>query len=84
MVARAVHVVDPPAGLVRARKGAKSARVAFRVTAQDDRDGQLGVTCVPKSGSGFKIGRTRVACRATDSSANTASSTFTVTVRATP
>ena len=68
---------------VRAKKGAKSARVAFRVTAQDDRDGTLPVACTPRSGSRFKTGRTRVTCSSTDSSANTANASFTVTVRPT-
>lgn len=68
---------------VRAKKGARSARVAFRVTAQDDRDGTLPVACTPGSGSRFKIGRTRVKCSSTDSSANTANASFTVTVRPT-
>ena len=67
----------------RAKKGARSARVAFRVTAQDDRDGTPPVACMPKSGSRFKIGRTRVKCSSTDSSANTANASFTVTVRPT-
>jgi hypothetical protein len=68
---------------VRAKKGAKSARVVFRVTAQDDRDGTLPVACTPRSGSRFNIGRTRVTCSTTDSSGNTASASFTVTVRRT-
>jgi hypothetical protein len=65
---------------VKAKKGAKSARVTFQVTAQDDRDGSVPVTCYPKSGFRFPLGRTRVSCSATDTSANTASATFTVTV----
>ena len=65
---------------VKARKGAKSARVVFRVAATDDRDGTLPVTCVPRSGSAFRIGRTRVTCSAIDSSANTGTASFTVTV----
>lgn len=68
---------------VRARKGAKSALVAFRVTANDDRDGTPPVACTPKSGSRFKLGRTRVTCSSIDSSANTAKASFTVTVRPT-
>ena len=68
---------------VRARKGAKSAPVAFRVTAQDDRDGTLPVACTPRSGSLFKLGRTRVTCSSIDRSANTAKASFTVTVRPT-
>jgi hypothetical protein len=67
--------------VVTAQRGAKSARVVFRVTAQDDRDGALATRCTPRSGSKFKIGRTRVRCSATDASANTATAAFTVTVR---
>ena len=66
---------------VKARKGAKSARVAFRVTAQDDRDGALPVSCSPRPGSAFRIGRTRVTCDASDLSANTATASFAVTVQ---
>jgi hypothetical protein len=66
---------------VKAKKGARSARVAFRLTAQDDRDGSLPVTCTPRSGSRFPLGKTKVACSATDSSANTGAATFTVTVK---
>ena len=68
---------------VKAKKGAKSARVTYRVTATDDRDGTRPVTCQPRSGSRFKLGRTRVTCEATDSSANTASSSFTIRVKPT-
>ncbi|MFN0153504.1 MAG: HYR domain-containing protein [Gaiella sp.] len=68
---------------VRAKKGAKSARVVVGVTAQDDRDGTLPVSCSARSGSRFRIGRTPVTCSSTDGSANTAKATFTVTVRPT-
>lgn len=67
--------------VVRAKRGAKTARVVFRVTARDDRDGALATSCLPRSGSKFKLGRTRVSCSATDTSANTATAAFTVTVR---
>lgn len=66
---------------VKARKRAKNARVTFAVTGQDDRDGAVAAGCTPRSGSRFKIGRTRVTCSATDSSGNRATATFTVTVR---
>jgi len=66
---------------VKVKRGAKSARVAFRVTAQDDRDGALPVRCTPKSGSRFPIGKTEVNCSANDGSANTVATTFTVTVK---
>jgi hypothetical protein len=65
----------------KAKKGARSARVTFKVAAHDDRDGALPVTCVPKSGSRFRIGRTRVVCTATDTSANRKAAAFTVTVK---
>ena len=62
-------------------EGREDARVTFQIKAQDDRDGTLPVTCAPKSGSRFRIGKTRVTCVATDSSANAVSARFTVTVR---
>jgi hypothetical protein len=63
--------------------GAKSARVAFRVTARDDRDGAVATTCKPRPGSAFRIGRTRITCSATDSSANRATVSFVVVVKKT-
>ena len=68
---------------VKAKKGAKSARVTFQVTAQDDKGGALSATCLPRSGSRFRIGRTVVNCTATDTSANTTNASFRVTVRRT-
>ena len=66
---------------VPARRGAKRVRVSYTVRATDAVDGQLRSTCVPRSGSWFRIGRTAVICTASDSSANTATSSFRVTVR---
>ena len=66
---------------VRVPKGAKTARVTFKVTATDDVDGAVPVSCQPKSGSRFKLGRTTVGCEATDSSGNTVNGAFTVTVK---
>lgn len=71
----------PGSKTVRAENGAKSARVKFKVTARDDVDGVIPVSCRPKPGSRFKIGKTTVRCQATDSSGNTVSAAFTVTVR---
>jgi hypothetical protein len=67
---------------VFAPRGAKSARVTYTVTASDAKDGRVPVTCVPRSGSRFAIGRTVVKCSATDSSGNTRSASFSVIVRA--
>ena len=66
---------------VRVEKWAKSARVTFEVTATDAMDGSVAVSCRPKSGSRFKVGKTRVRCEATDWSGNTGRAAFTVTVK---
>ena len=66
---------------VRAAKGAKNARVTFRVTAVDGVDGAVPASCQPKSGSRFKVGKTTVRCTASDSSGNTGKAAFTVTVK---
>jgi hypothetical protein len=66
---------------VRAAKRANRVRVRYAVTATDDVGGSLGAACTPSSGSAFRMGRTRVTCTVTDSSANTSRATFTVTVK---
>ena len=66
---------------VRAPRGAKRVRVTYKVTASDNADSQVPVTCNPRSGSRFPIGRTIVRCSATDSSGNTANAAFRITVR---
>ena len=65
---------------VRARKGSKRVRVTYRVTASDAVDGSVPVSCLPRSGSPFTIGRTLVKCSATDTSANAKAGRFSVTV----
>ncbi len=66
--------------IVHVRKGLKRVRVTYQVHAQDAVDGSVPVSCKPRSGSFFRLGRTTVTCSATDSSANTATARFTVTV----
>jgi hypothetical protein len=85
--AREFDVVPPrlsgPRGkTVRAPRTARWVRVTYRVTAQDAVDGAVPVSCRPRSGARFKIGRTVVACSAVDTSGNTATARFAVTVRA--
>jgi HYR domain len=67
---------------VGAPKGAKRVRVTYNVTARDTVDSAVPVTCLPRSGSRFSLGRTTVKCEAMDKSANTARARFVVTVRA--
>ena len=66
---------------VRAPKGAKRVRVTYKVTANDAVDGVVAVSCFPRSGSRFPVGRTLVTCSASDKSANTGTAKFRVTVR---
>jgi len=66
---------------LRELRNAKPVRVRYQVTATDDLDGSVAVSCRPASGSRFKVGRTLVTCSATDGSGNTATARFTVTVR---
>jgi len=69
------------ARVVKAKKGAKKARVVFAVTAQDDKDASVPVSCTPRSGSRFPLGKTRVTCTAVDTSANSTTASFAVTVK---
>ncbi len=66
---------------VRAAKNATRMRVRYAVTAQDAVDGAVPISCRPRSGGFFKLGRTSVACTAVDSSGNTARARFAITVR---
>jgi hypothetical protein len=60
--------------------GPQGAVVTYTATATDDRDQHPSLSCSPASGSTFPLGRTTVACTATDASGNTAHGSFTVTV----
>jgi hypothetical protein len=66
--------------VVRAPRRAKRVRVGFKVSARDDVDGVVPVSCRPRSGSSFKIGRTTVRCSAADTSGNEKTEKFTVRV----
>ncbi len=60
--------------------GPDGAAVTFTPTATDAVDGDRTVTCVPPSGSTFPLGSTTVNCSSTDSSGNTSTGSFVVTV----
>ena len=68
--------------VVKVKRTARWARVSYSVTASDTVDGTVTVTCSPRSGSRFKLGRTRVSCAATDNSGNTATTQFTIIIKA--
>jgi hypothetical protein len=71
----------PTSKTVRVPRRARRVRVTYKVTASDAVDGRVPVTCRPRSGSRFRIGRTAVTCEAIDSSGNTGRARFVVTVK---
>jgi len=54
--------------------------VTFSVSATDNIDGSVSVSCSPTSSSMFSLGITTVTCSATDISGNTATKSFTINV----
>ena len=72
-------ITVPPGVTVNADSNRCDAVVTFSVTATDNCPG-VTVACVPPAGSIFPVGTTQIQCTATDTSGNTASSSFGVTV----
>jgi hypothetical protein len=66
---------------VRAPRGKKRIRVRYAVSARDEVDGAVRAACRPRSGSWFRVGRTRVRCSATDTSGNESTAAFIVNVK---
>jgi hypothetical protein len=69
-----------PDDITEQATGPDGAQVSFDVSAEDDVDGSVDVSCNPNSGATFPIGSTTVGCSAEDSSENEASESFVVTV----
>jgi dipeptidyl aminopeptidase/acylaminoacyl peptidase len=69
-------VITVPSTLTREAGSAAGAAVVYTVTAADDVDGPVPVTCTPPSGSTFALGTTTVSCSATDAAGNTATASF--------
>lgn len=74
-------VITVPANIVAEATGSAGAVVTFATGASDLVDGAVATTAVPASGSTFARGTTTVTVSATDARGNTASKSFTVTVR---
>ena len=66
---------------VVAPKNARRVRVTYRIAARDAVDGAVPVSCQPRSGTRFGIGRTIVTCSATDTSGNANTARFAITVK---
>ncbi len=74
-------VITVPANITVEATGPSGAVVTFTVTATDPDDAVSSLSCTPASGSTFALGTTTVVCTATDTHSNTATKSFTVTVR---
>jgi hypothetical protein len=62
-------------------KLATGAKVRYSVSATDATDGPVPAACLPKSGGLFHVGRTTVSCNPKDSSGNTTTARFVITVK---
>src|SRR5207237_1059563 len=72
-------IIVPTNATVEATSSAGAVHT-YVVSATDLVDGAVAVSCTPASGSTLPFGTTTVTCSATDSHANSATKTFTVTV----
>ncbi len=80
MVDREAPVLTLPSDITaNAPAGSSTAAVTFAATATDN-VGVRSTVCLPASGSSFAHGTTTVSCTATDTSGNTATGSFRVTV----
>jgi hypothetical protein len=70
-----------PAKLTVTTSNTSGAVVNYAASANDLVDGPVAVTCSPASGSIFPVGTTTVNCSAIDSSGNSTSGNFTITVQ---
>jgi HYR domain len=74
--------ITPPADVTAEATSADGALVSYSgESATDLVDGDVGVGCLPASGSAFAIGTTTVTCSASDGRLNTGHATFDVTVQ---
>jgi hypothetical protein len=74
-------VLNLPSDITAEATSSSGAIVSYVANATDDTDGAIAANCAPVSGSNFSIGNTTVTCSATDSSGNTATGSFTITVQ---
>ena len=70
-----------PSPITQEATGASGAVVTYTASATDLVDGPVSVTCSPASGATFPLGSDTVSCSVSDSSGNSASGSFSVTVQ---
>ncbi|HVF06123.1 MAG TPA: HYR domain-containing protein [Frankiaceae bacterium] len=74
-------VLNVPGGAIEEATAASGALVTYAVSATDVVDQNVTIACAPPSGSRFPLGRTTVACTATDDAGNDVTRTFDVVVQ---
>ncbi len=77
---RTAPVITVPEDITQEATGPNGAEVSFEVSAEDDVDGTMDVTCDQNSGDTFVIGETVVTCTAEDAAGNSAQESFTIEV----
>lgn len=80
---REAPTLQLPSGIKRKILG-DAATLPFVATARDQVDGGVPVSCSPRSGATYKLGRTTVHCSAVDAHGNRASRSFVVDLRHPP
>ena len=74
-------VITVPANITEETNSSTGMIVTYSgESATDNADGSIIPTCTPTSGSKFPIGTSTVTCTATDTSGNTSTDIFTITV----
>jgi hypothetical protein len=72
-------VITLPQDITKEATSPDGAQVSFEVSAQDDVDGPVDVSCNYNSGYAFPVGDTTVQCSATDEAGNEGTASFRVT-----
>jgi hypothetical protein len=72
--------ITTPGDMTVIATGSEGAVVSYAVSATDNIDPDPDLTCGPRSESTFRLGATTVTCTAIDSSGNTETASFTITV----
>ncbi|MBI4469533.1 MAG: HYR domain-containing protein, partial [Acidobacteria bacterium] len=81
IVCTAPPVINCPGNVVTSTDGGQcSAAISYSVTGTSSCGGNVNIACSPPSGSVFPKGTATVTCTATDTSGNSASCSFSVTV----
>jgi hypothetical protein len=81
VIDRTPPVLTLPAPIVTEATGPTGAAVTYAALAADAISGAIAPSCSPASGSTFPVGTSMVTCSAADAAGNTASGSFSVTVR---